>query len=162
VRHWLAQAAHDVLRKNLNGRATPGETGFAACALTADAQAARAARQFTRSTLTGWDLDPALDNVAIVVSELLTNALRYGLTDPQGLLAPPRPVWLGLLRRGVTVLCAVHDYSTSPPVLKEPDYLAQSGRGLHIIDSLSESWGWTTPNPAGKAVWAELSTPLPG
>jgi hypothetical protein len=44
-------------------------------------------------------------------------------------------------------------------VVKEPDYFAETGRGLHIIDSLSESWGWTPPDRAGKSVWAMVSGP---
>ncbi|WP_244501264.1 ATP-binding protein [Streptomyces sp. TP-A0874] len=157
--HWLARAAREILPPDAGGVRT---TGFAACSLSADKQAAGEARRFTRSTLSGWQMGPLVDNVALIVSELLSNALRYGLADTarngDQAAVPPRPVRLGLLHRGQTVLCAVCDLSSNVPVLRSPDYLAQSGRGLHIIDSLSESWGWTTPNPAGKAVWAAVSS----
>ncbi len=153
-RHWLATAAHHAFPFDEEGA---GATGFAACALSGDPQVVADARDFTRSTLLGWGMRPLMDNAAIIVSELLSNALRYGVTGPRGRTLSPHPVWLGLLRRGDAVLCAVSDPGTDVPVVKRPDYFAESGRGLHVIDTLSESWGWTTPDHAGKAVWAVVS-----
>jgi anti-sigma regulatory factor (Ser/Thr protein kinase) len=99
-----------------------------------------------------------IDNASIVVSEMLTNAVRHGFDNPADGLRPcARPVWLALLRRGPSVLCTVSDPGTDVPVVKVPDYLAESGRGLHIIDSLSESWGWTPPDETGKSVWAMVA-----
>ncbi len=152
-RHWLALAADEAFPPD----GGPGMSGFAACALGPDPQTAGAAREFTRTTLTGWHLQPLVDDVAVVVSELLSNALRYGLVGSRTRPLSPRPVWLGLLRRDRSVLCAVSDPGTSVPVLKEPDWCAESGRGLHVIDALSDSWGWTTPDHSGKAVWATVS-----
>jgi hypothetical protein len=60
------------------------------------------------------------------------------------------------------VLCAVADPSQRMPVPKEPDYLAESGRGLHVISALSELWGCTTPTEHGKVVWAVFSVPVAG
>jgi anti-sigma regulatory factor (Ser/Thr protein kinase) len=153
-RHWLATAAHHAFPAD---EESPGPTGFAACALSGEPQVAADARNFTRSTLKGWDMGPLLDDAAVVVSELVSNALRYGMTCHRGRALSPHPVWLGLLRRGDAVLCAVSDPGTAVPVLKEPNYLAESGRGLHVIDSISDSWGWTAPDHAGKAVWAVVS-----
>ncbi|MYT32561.1 MULTISPECIES: ATP-binding protein [unclassified Streptomyces] len=154
--HWLTQAPHD---DPLGDRAVrPAD--LATRALTADGRAGSEARRFTGATLSGWNLGPLVDNAVLVVTELLSNALRYGLAKPAGQLlgAAPRPLWLGLLRCRDLVLCTVCDHSTDVPVVREPDHLAQSGRGLHIIDCLSQSWGWTTPTAAGKAVWAALPT----
>ncbi|MDF2255708.1 ATP-binding protein [Streptantibioticus ferralitis] len=153
-RHWLALAARGAFPLDDSAQ---GPSGFAACGLAGDLQAAGAARQFTRSTLTGWGMPALVDNAAIIVSELLSNAMRYGLATAQELPAPAHPVWLGLLLRGTTVLCAVCDPGTGVPVLKEPDHLAETGRGLHVIDALSESWGWTPPDHGGKVVWAAVS-----
>jgi hypothetical protein len=139
--------------------AVPGHTGFTACALPADGQAVREGRRFTWSTLDGWDLGPLVDNAALVVSELLSNALRYGVGAPLAPREHPQPFWLGLLRRRGTVLFAVCDHSTDVPVMRSPDHFAQSGRGLHIVDCLSEAWGWTTPLDTGKAVWAAVASP---
>ncbi|MYU55463.1 ATP-binding protein [Streptomyces sp. SID7805] len=154
--HWPAQASPDALGDEASMR---GATGFAACALMADGQAAGEGRRFTWSTLSGWGLNPLIDNATLIVSELLSNALQYGLVHPPAHRADRRPVWLGLLRRGRTVLCTVCDHSTAVPVLRKPDHLSQSGRGLHIVNYLSASWGWTTPNVGGKAVWAAVSPP---
>ncbi|WP_052808958.1 ATP-binding protein [Streptomyces natalensis] len=154
--HLLAQATGTPTLPTGDSGHDPTE--FAACALTADQQAAGKARRFTWATLSGWQLGPLVDNAALVVSELLTNALRYGLpTSAARTTTCPRPLWLGLLRRPDLVLCTVCDHSTQVPLLKTPDHLAQSGRGLHIVNCLSQSWGWTTPTVAGKAVWAALS-----
>lgn len=153
-RHWLATAAHHAFPAD---EGNSGPTGFAACALSAEPEVTHDARDFTRTTLTGWGMEELLDNAAVVVSELLSNALRYGVTGRLGRTPSPHPVWLGLLRRGDVVLCAVSDPGSEIPVVKEPDYFAESGRGLHVIDMLSESWGWTTPDHAGKAVWAVVS-----
>ena len=56
------------------------------------------------------------------------------------------------------MLCAVSDAGTTAPVVKVPDHLAESGRGLHIVDQLSDAWGWTPPDRSGKTVWATVSS----
>ena len=58
------------------------------------------------------------------------------------------------------MLCAVADPSPRLPEPKEPDYLAESGRGLHVISALSDRWGCTAPTEAGKVVWALFSVHL--
>ena len=70
------------------------------------------------------------------------------------------PVRLGLVQPGQFVLCAVADPSSRPPEPKDPDYLAESGRGLHVISALSDRWGSTVPTEAGKVVWALFSVRL--
>lgn len=148
---WQAVAVH----RSLSTAFGDERTGFAACALGGDPQTAAEARRFARMTLRGWGMAGHVDNVTLVVSEMLSNALRHGLChSPVGRPVTDRPVWLGLLRQGGAVLCTVSDPSAEVPVLREPDYLAESGRGLHLIDSLSESWGWTIPDAMGKSVWA--------
>lgn len=150
-RHWLATAAHHAFCADTE---QSGASGFAACGLGDDPHVAADARDFTRSTLDGWGMGRLADSAVLVVSELLSNALRYGLTCTGNRASSPHPVWLGMLRRGDSVLCAVSDPGSSVPVVRQPDFFAESGRGLHVIDNLSESWGWTTPDHAGKAVWA--------
>jgi hypothetical protein len=114
------------------------------------------------------------DDVAVVVSELLTNALRHALPQagppprtphgspdgPAGGTGRRWPVRLALVQPGQFVLCAVADPSPRRPQPKEPDYLAESGRGLHVIDALSDRWGSTVPTDAGKVVWALFSVRL--
>ena len=124
-----------------------------------DAGSVRAARDFTRATLQRWGVTTSCDDVAVVMSELLTNALHHAL--PPGAAEPRWPIRLGLLQPGPCVLCAVADPSDQVPVLKDPDYLAESGRGLHVVASLSSGWGWTAPGRSGKVVWAMFSTSGP-
>ncbi len=118
----------------------------------------KAARDFTGATLRRWGMADLGNDVGVVVSELLTNALRHALPRPAGFPAA-RPIRIGLLHPGPCVLCAVADPSDEVPVVREPDYLAESGRGLHVIASLSERWGWTAPGRNGKLVWATFPTP---
>ncbi|MFC7220202.1 ATP-binding protein [Streptomyces polyrhachis] len=138
--------------------------GAATCQLAADPRSIAVARSVVRSHLCDWGLDKLSDDVCAAVSELVTNALRHG-TPPQ----EPRarraaqgaqgvnPLTLGLMRRGSAVVCAVFDPGLGVPRLSAPDPLAESGRGLHIVASLSDLWGWSRPTPAGKAVWAVFS-----
>ena len=54
------------------------------------------------------------------------------------------------------VMCAVLDPSYSAPVLKTPDRDEEAGRGLQMVDALSDVWGWSPVTGRGKAVWAIL------
>ncbi|MFK0291269.1 ATP-binding protein [Streptomyces sp. NPDC090442] len=144
----------------------PGLDGFAACALSGSACTVAEARRFTRDTLQDWRMCPVLaDNAVLIVSELVTNALRHGTpADPFELafnsLGGNRfcPAWLALTRQESGVLCAVSDGGSGAPVLRQQDALAESGRGLRLVDELSDSWGWTLPDHAGKTVWATVVT----
>jgi anti-sigma regulatory factor (Ser/Thr protein kinase) len=124
----------------------------------ADLAAVRAARSFTRATLQRWDIADRCDDITLVVSELLTNALEHAAPRPGGW-----PVRIGLLqsRPGTAVLCAVADASPAPPIPAPPGHLAESGRGLHVIEELSDGWGYTTAPRRGKVVWATFE-PAPG
>ena len=113
----------------------------------------RAARDFAVATVQRWGAAGCADDVAIVVSELVTNALRHALPGSGG-TQQRRPVRLGLLQPGPCVLCAVADPSRTVPVAKEADVLAETGRGLHVVSALADLWGYTTPSDKGKAVWA--------
>ncbi|MCF3962514.1 ATP-binding protein [Streptomyces fuscigenes] len=157
VGRLLGRASRDAFPYDDQAAALPGRC--LARALPADGRAAGEARRFTGRTLREWALGQLVDNAALIVSELLSNALRYGLASPAGGPGAPPAVWLGLLRGRGTVLFAVCDHSASVPEVKEPDDFAQSGRGLHIVECLSETWGWTTPDTDGKAVWAAVACP---
>jgi len=125
----------------------------ATCTPGTDPGSVRAARDFTIATLHWWGATDRRDDIAIVVSELLTNALQHALPGP-GVPRPRCPLRLGLLQQGPFVLCAVADPSQQPPVPKEPSYLDETGRGLHLISALADTWGYTTPSDTGKVVWA--------
>lgn len=143
-------------RAGVGGRSAPVAGGYAACGFGPAPRGATAAREFAGRTLREWRLTALADNVAIIVSELVGNALRYGVTAFPRRPSAERPVRLGLLWQDTTLLCAVSDPSCVPPVVREPDHLAERGRGLHIVDSLSQRWGWSPPGSAGKTVWATV------
>jgi hypothetical protein len=126
----------------------------------ADPGSVRTARDFTVATLYRWGMAERSPDIAIVVSELMTNALRHALPG-SGHTRPRRPIRLGLLQPGPCVLCAVADPSKAAPAPRTPGSLAETGRGLHIICALSDQWGCTTPGDAGKVVWALFRSPLP-
>jgi Histidine kinase-like ATPase domain len=121
-----------------------------------DAGSVRAARDFTVATLERWGTVRRREDIAIVVSELLTNALRHALPET-GDTWLRSPIRLGLLQPGPSVLCAVADPSRRAPVPKHPGPLAETGRGLHVIGALADAWGYTTPGDTGKVVWAVFS-----
>jgi hypothetical protein len=124
----------------------------------AGAESVRVARDFTATTLRRWGVDDERSgDIVVVVSELLTNALRYTVPCP-GVVWPRWPVRLGLLQPGPWVLCAVSDPSDEIPVPKEPCWFGESGRGLHVVSSLCDEWGCTPPGPRGKVVWAMFTT----
>lgn len=122
-----------------------------------DAQPVRAARDFAVATLRRWGATRCCEDIGIVVSELVTNAVRHALPD-SGEPQPASPIRLGLLQPGPCVLCAVADPSRRVPVVKQADVLAESGRGLRVIGGLADTWGYTTPSATGKVVWAVFST----
>lgn len=124
-------------------------------ALPAALESVREARRFTRATLQLWGLGGLHDSMELVASELVTNALRYGV--PPG--ASGAPVRLSLVRWSSCVVCAVRDPSNRVPITKDPDYIAETGRGLHLVDSFSENWGWHPLSGTGKVVWALFLAP---
>lgn len=128
----------------------------ASCELPPHYEAVGQARRFARQTLRGWGLDQMVDDVALVVSELVTNALRHGLGDggPLGPAAAAPPVRLGLARWSSRLVCSVRDPSSRGPAPRSPGAAAESGRGLHLVASCSETWGWHPLTGAGKVVWA--------
>ncbi|WP_159029707.1 ATP-binding protein [Streptomyces marincola] len=142
------------------GNGTVDTAGFATFPLAVARTTPSAARGMTRTTLASWGLEGLADDATVVVSELVTNALRYGLPTHRARPLPPaseaQPILLSLVHCGNAVLCAVFDPGHEVPQVREPDYFEESGRGLHVLESLAARWGWTTPDHNGKAVWALL------
>ena len=100
-----------------------------------------------REGLHGAD-DMLLDDAALVLSELVTNALRAGGTS----VTVQLQLWPGRLRVAVT------DSAPGRPHLRHPGLRETSGRGLQVVATLADDWGVTELDPAGgKQVWAELA-----
>lgn len=129
---------------------TYGHPLSTACPLPFQADSVKAARDVTRSTLHDWGLSELSDDAALVVSELVTNAVRYTRGH--------RDITLLLMRVAPHVLLAVADPSDEAPQPKEPDFVSENGRGLYIVETYSQCWGWDPLARGGKAVWALFRT----
>ena len=163
--HWLTSALEMGAMAGGNGRlmTDPALVGRAHAPRTAsrtpgaDVRSVRDIRDFTVVTLSCWGVADRLDDIVVVVSELLTNAIRHA-QPADGDERRHWPIRLDLLQSGPCVLCMVADPSERPPVQREPACLAEAGRGLQIIAALSDQWGYTAPSEMGKVVWAMFST----
>ena len=124
--------------------------------------AVASARMHAWAVVAEWALDDIAEDISHVVSELVTNAVRASTgadgrpkyTATSGSLPV---VHLRLQSDRRRVIVEVWDLSTALPVAKQPDPDAESGRGLLLVEALTERWGWEhIPNWPGKVVWAEL------
>lgn len=129
----------------------------ARCVLRSNLESPRIARDFTRTTLTDWELGRLVENATIVVSELVTNALRHGLRV-EVRPTPALPIQLVLFGHDRRLLTVVTDPGDGVPTQSDPDYFAESGRGLHVVETISRGWGWARLATGGKAVWAAFET----
>lgn len=105
------------------------------------------AREYARAQLLAWDLETLVDTTELLVSELVTNALRYGEGDIRIRL---------LLDR--SLVCEVWDAGLVQPRRRRARDTDEGGRGLQLVGLLSAGWG-SRRTPRGKTVWFEL--PLP-
>ncbi|WKU45957.1 ATP-binding protein [Streptomyces sp. VNUA116] len=106
------------------------------------------ARQYVEYALDDPDPDHLYD-VALVVSELVTNSVRYGTEHPGSMLVV-------LDADDARTRIEVHDTVRRRPQIKPEDTGSRRGRGLHIVDALA-TWGTgTRPGGQGKFVWAEV------
>ncbi|WP_162793816.1 ATP-binding protein [Streptomyces paludis] len=151
------------LRRGLPPIDPAAAAGAVSCALPPRYEAVRGARQFTRTTLSQWELTERFDDVALVVSELVTNALRHALPADTPRDPHEAPVRLHLMRWSSRLICAVRDPSHTSPATRETDEdcAAESGRGLFLVESFSDTWGWhpLAGSLHGKVVWALFRLP---
>ena len=125
--------------------------------------AAPCARLHTTLVLWEWHLGALVKTAALVVSELVSNAVQAsaGLTGSRfaGLWTPGTPpvrMWLSADDHRVVI--QVWDGSDRPPVPQPVDPEADSGRGLLLVGALSAEWGCYTPEKSsGKVVWAVVT-----
>jgi anti-sigma regulatory factor (Ser/Thr protein kinase) len=116
------------------------------------------ARHHARQLLWEWGLKELTDQVELVVSEIVTNAVRVsgGLDDCRRTEARrAAAVRLWLAAEETSVLILVWDASPSLPERQQPGEDADGGRGLLLVETVSAGWGSFVPDGwPGKVVWA--------
>lgn len=112
------------------------------------------ARLHAKNVLHEWHLGSLADTVELLVSEIVTNAVRASATVAQHDIGLPiTKVWL--TSDGRRVLIQVWDSDGRRPAPQQVGLTAESGRGLLLVQTLSAEWGYYTPDgQAGKIVWA--------
>ncbi|MFI8367730.1 SpoIIE family protein phosphatase [Streptomyces sp. NPDC085466] len=112
-----------------------------------DPAAVSGARRFASDVLTAWGLEELSFTTELVVSELVTNAIRYGKS----------PIQLRLILQS-TLTCEVSDASSTAPHLRRARIYDEGGRGLLLVAQCAERWG-TRHGREGKVIWAEQALP---
>jgi anti-sigma regulatory factor (Ser/Thr protein kinase) len=129
----------------------------ATMALTVDPAVAAHARRFATAALTEWGFAGAKDQVQMIVTELVANAVKHS----------QMPVKLRLYQAGDRLVIDVMDRDRRVPQRMDPALDEEHHRGLFIVDAYAERWG-SRPTADGKVVWAEVllpttsPTPRPG
>ena len=115
--------------------------------------AAPHARAFVREQLQSVIADELLDDVLLMTTEMVTNVVLHARTD----------VHLGVTHDGVNVLITVQDHNNAGPAERAHNAslnLAESGRGMQIIDALADDFGWRRlPTGNGKVTWFAVAIP---
>ncbi|EPJ37542.1 hypothetical protein STAFG_5383 [Streptomyces afghaniensis 772] len=93
-----------------------------------------------------WQLTDATFTAELVVSELVTNAIRYGA----------QPIRLRLIHDASTLICEVSDTNHTAPHLRRAKTWDEGGRGLLLVAQLTQRWG-SRHTTEGKTIWAELA-----
>ncbi|AZM63932.1 MULTISPECIES: SpoIIE family protein phosphatase [unclassified Streptomyces] len=112
-----------------------------------DPEEVAAARQWAADMLAAWGLDESAFVTELVVSELVTNAIRYG----------EAPIRLRLIRDR-SLICEVSDASSTSPHLRRAHAYDEGGRGLLLVAQLTQRWG-SRQTDRGKTIWAEQHLP---
>ncbi|MFK4101975.1 SpoIIE family protein phosphatase [Streptomyces sp. NPDC019531] len=141
-----ARATDDIALLVARTRALPADR-IAEWQVPADPAAVSNVRSTVSRQLARWDLDDLAFTTELIVSELVTNAIRYG----------GDPIHVRMLYDR-SLVCEVFDSSSTSPHLRYAAMTDEGGRGLFLVAQLSERWG-TRYTPAGKVIWAEQ--PLP-
>ncbi|CAL9406105.1 hypothetical protein SUDANB1_01556 [Streptomyces sp. enrichment culture] len=110
----------------------------------------RRARTLTGDRLAQWQLDELTFSAELIVSELVTNAIRHA----------HGPVQLRLIRTENRLICAVSDHSSTSPHLRRATACEEGGRGMFLVAQFALRWG-TRYTHDGKIIWAELPNPRP-
>ncbi|GGV35917.1 hypothetical protein GCM10010277_22030 [Streptomyces longisporoflavus] len=135
-----------LLMARLNGVA---QEDVASWRLALDPSEVSRARDLVRGRLITWSREDRSETAELLVSELVTNAVRH---------SRGRRVELRLVRSGPTLICEVEDDDHTLPTLLSAGPDDEFGRGLRIVSVLAKEWG-TSRTSRGKTVWFELASP---
>src|SRR5215470_12966994 len=124
------------------------EDNYASWTLAPKLTSVREARSVLAEPMKRWDLEDLIPTTELLVSELVTNAVKYSRGE----------VTLRLVNEKALV-CEVLDSSGALPRLRQANSEDESGRGLQVVRQLSQRWG-ARRTATGKVVWCEQ--PLPG
>lgn len=126
-------------------------------AFPAEPGAVRTARHAVRGTLRDWGLEAVGDVTVLLVSELVTNSLRYA-SGPIGVRLQRRNPAADSAAGGPALLVEVSDPLPDPPRERSANPDDERGRGLTLVAVSSQRWG-TRHGKSGKTVWFELALP---
>ncbi|MGW5122040.1 ATP-binding protein [Streptomyces noursei] len=107
-------------------------------------------RHILEQGLLRWGVRGPRHDILLVATELVTNAIRHALREVG------EHAQLAVAPQTNSVLCAVTDPSTAPPILRYAPLRENSGYGLQIVDYVSHSWGYSNAEASGKVVWARV------
>ena len=125
----------------------PTELQTCCLQLTAGPAAAAQSRSQVRAAIGAWDIPVDPDVAVLLTSELVTNAIRHEAN---------RTITLAITCSRDQLRVDVHDSSYFLPVVLEAAAEAEAGRGLMLVATLSDEWGFYR-TPAGKAVYFTLA-----
>ncbi|MFG3475659.1 SpoIIE family protein phosphatase [Streptomyces sp. NPDC047980] len=140
---FAGQAACDDVTLLLVRTRALSPTQVASWTLPRDQSAVRRARNLAAGQLSAWGLEGLEEPTKLIVSELVTNAIRHGTG----------PIGVRLIRHSV-LTCEVSDADLCAPRSRSARTVDESGRGLFLVSQLSRRWG-SRLVPGGKVVWAE-------
>jgi GAF domain-containing protein/anti-sigma regulatory factor (Ser/Thr protein kinase) len=140
------RSAHDAVLLLARTRVLDADH-LASWVLPNDPAAVSRARRLVAEQLDRWGLEELGFSTELVVSELVTNAVRYS----------NGPVALRLIRDRA-LICEVADEAATSPQLRRADDADEGGRGLFIVSQVTQRWGYR-PSRRGKAIWTEQALP---
>ncbi|HEU4910485.1 MAG TPA: SpoIIE family protein phosphatase [Actinomycetes bacterium] len=148
LRTMVGDAGHDDDAAILAVRRTTGRDGLTALRLliSDDLAAIGRARPVVEGALVRWGVPGAAETCVLLATELITNAVRHSGTTVE--------LRVGL--SGGLVAMEVHDDGPGTPQLRQPGRDDESGRGLVLLDRLSDRWGVRRSPRGGKSVWFEV------
>jgi anti-sigma regulatory factor (Ser/Thr protein kinase) len=115
------------------------------------------ARHHTRHVLEMWRLAAMADTAELLVSELVTNAIKHATdqVDAGPSVGDAQVVHVCVSVRAETLLIEVRDTSQAQPHKRSASEVDEGGRGLLLVQALSKEWGTTMLDTGGKIVWCE-------